>query len=56
MGSLGCAIFAVERGEYDFESRRQPILSVAAAIVDGEVIKENTWYKCVGGKFVEIKE
>lgn len=29
------------------------VISVAAAIVDGETIKAKTWYKCVGGKFVE---
>ena len=46
MGEIGCAIFAVERVDGD-------IISVAAAIVDGVKIKANTWYKCVGGKFVE---
>ena len=52
MGAIGCAIFAVERGEWDGDT--YPIISVAAGIVDGVTIKEKTWYKCVGGKFVEV--
>ena len=52
MGAIGCAIFAVERGEWD--GNTYPIISVAAGIVDGVTIKEKTWYKCVGGKFVEV--
>lgn len=49
MGALGCAIFAVERSFDDLST----IVSVAAAIVDGEKIKPDTWYECVNGKFVE---
>ena len=49
MGAIGCAIFAAER-----DGETGSILSVAAAIVDGEKIKAKTWYKCVGGKFVEV--
>lgn len=30
------------------------IISVAAGIVDGVTLKEKTWYKCVGGEFVEV--
>ena len=52
MGAIGCAIFAVERGGWDGDT--YPIISVAAGIVDGETLKEKTWYKCVGGKFVEV--
>ena len=52
MGTIGCAIFAVERGEWDGDT--YPIISVAAGIVDGVTLKEKTWYKCVGGKFVEV--
>ena len=52
MGTIGCAIFAVERGEWD--GNTYMIISVAAGIVDGVTIKEKTWYKCVGGKFVEV--
>ena len=52
MGAIGCAIFAAERGEWDGET--YPIISVAAGIVDGVTLKEKTWYKCVGGKFVEV--
>ena len=52
MGAIGCAIFGVERGEFDGDT--YPIISVAAGIVDGVTLKEKTWYKCVGGKFVEV--
>ena len=52
MGAIGCAIFAAERGEWDGDT--YPIISVAAGIVDGVTLKEKTWYKCVGGKFVEV--
>ena len=52
MGAIGCAIFAAERGKWDGET--YPIVSVAAGIVDGVTLKEKTWYKCVGGKFVEV--
>lgn len=52
MGTIGCAIFAVERGKFDGNTYR--IGSVAAGIVDGVTLKEKTWYKCVGGKFVEV--
>ena len=52
MGAIGCAIFAVERGEFD--GNTYPIISVAAGIVDGVTLKEKTWYKCVSGKFVEV--
>ena len=54
MGAIGCAIFAVERGEGEWDGNTYPIISVAAGIVDGVTLKENTWYKCVGGKFVEV--
>lgn len=52
MGAIGCAIFAVERGERDGDTYQ--IISVAAGIVDGVTLKEKTWYKCVSGKFVEV--
>lgn len=47
-GALGCAIFAVER-----EKETGNILDVGAAIVDGETIKADTWYKLKDGVFVE---
>ena len=53
MGALGCAICAVERGEWDGE--KYPIISIQAAIVDGRKIKANTWYMVKGGKFVEVE-
>ena len=53
-GALGCAICCVERGEWDGETF--PITAVRAAIVDGETIKADTWYKLVSGEFVEVKD
>ena len=52
MGAIGCAICIVERGEWNGET--YPILAVKAAIVDGETIKENTWYTLKNGEFVEV--
>ena len=51
MGALGCAIIAIERGEWD--GNTCPIIAVASAIVDGEKIKANTWYTVKDGEFVE---
>ena len=53
-GAVGCALFAVERRKFDGETC--PIQSVAAAIVDGEAIKADTWYWCRDGKLVEVDE
>ena len=53
MGALGCAICCVERGEWDGETF--PIIAVKAAIVDGEKIKADTWYRLKNGKFVEVR-
>lgn len=52
MGGLGCAIFAVERGDWNGET--YPIISVNSAIVDGTTIKPDTWYKLQNGEFVEV--
>ena len=51
MGSLGCAIFLVERGKYDGET--WPIVAVKAAIVDGENVKPGVWYTLLDGELVE---
>lgn len=51
-GAVGCALFAVERG--DWNGNVYPILSVAAGIVDGEIIKADTWYTAKNGTFVEV--
>ena len=53
MGALGCAICCVERGELDGET--YPIIAVKAAIVDGEKIKADTWYRLKNGEFVEVE-
>ena len=53
MGALGCAICCVERGEWDGETF--PIIAVKAAIVDGEKIKADTWYRLKNGEFEEVE-
>lgn len=53
-GSIGCAIFGVERGDWNGETYQ--IVSVCAAIVDGKEVKADTWYTVRGGKFVEAGE
>ena len=53
MGALGCAICCVERGEWD--GNTYPIIAVKAAIVDGETIKPDTWYRLGNGEFVEVE-
>ena len=51
MGKIGCAIFLVERGEWDGE--KYPIIAAKAAVVDGKTIKEDVWYKLKNGEFME---
>lgn len=53
MGALGCAICCVERGKWD--GNAYPIIAVKAAIVDGEKIKSDTWYRLENGEFMEVK-
>ena len=48
-GGKGCVICCAELGE-DGNN-----IGFAAAIVDGEKIKEDTWYTVEGGQFVEVK-
>ena len=55
-GAIGCALFLVERGDWDDENELYPIINVLAVIVDGEKVKENVWYKLVNGKLVEVEE
>lgn len=49
MGKNGNAIFAVERETWD-----GPIISVAAGIVGQAGIMADVWYRCEGGKLVEV--
>ena len=51
---LGSAICVVERGAWN--GKTYPLLAIKAAIVDGEKIKANTWYKLENGEFVEVNE
>ena len=55
-GAIGCALFLVERGEWDAGKKVYPIVNVLAVIVDGEKVKADTWYKLVNGKLVEVEE
>lgn len=51
---LGSAICICERGDWDGET--YPLINVRAAIVDGEKIKADTWYKLENGEFVEAED
>jgi len=48
-GALGCWLVLTERNECDV------ILQVKAVRVDGETIKENTWYKLKNGQIIETE-
>ena len=52
-GALGCWIVLTERG--DFDGNIYPIKEVKAFKVDGVNIKENTFYRLVDGKPVEVE-
>ena len=52
--SLGSAICICERGEWDDET--YPLIAIKAAIIDGETLKPDTWYKLKNGEFVEVVE
>lgn len=49
--SLGSAIVLVERG--DWNGHVYPLNNIKAVIVDGKVIKADTWYTLINGEFVE---
>ena len=51
-GTLGCWIVLTERGDFDGEI--YPIKEVKAFKVDGVNIKENTFYRLINGKAVEV--
>lgn len=48
-GALGCAICVAER-DNDYK-----LISIKAAIIDGETLKANTYYMLQGGEFVEAE-
>ena len=48
-GGLGAVLVAVEENDTDYG-----IKSWCAAVVDGEKIKPDVWYKCENGTFVEV--
>ena len=52
--SLGSAICICERGGWNGET--YPLLAVKAAIIDGEVLKPDTWYTLKDGEFKEVTE
>ena len=51
--SLGSAICICERGGWD--GATYPLLAIKAAIIDGEVLKSDTWYKLENGEFIECE-
>ena len=48
-GGLGAILVAAEENTNSYE-----IDTWAVSIVDGENIKQDTWYKVVDGKFIEV--
>jgi len=51
--SLGSAIVVAERGEWD--GHTYPLVGIKAAIIDGEVLKPDTFYTLKNGEFVEVE-
>ena len=51
---LGSAICVAERGEWNGEA--YPLISIKSAIIDGEVLKPDTYYTVKNGEFVEVIE
>ena len=52
-GALGCAIVVAERAEWNGET--YPLIDIKSAIVDGKIVKANTFYALRGGEFVEVE-
>ena len=53
-GAIGSALCICERGEWNGEE--YPLLAIKAAIIDGEILKPDTWYTLVNGEFKEVNE
>ena len=51
--ALGCAIVIAERGKWN--GTTYPLINIKSAIVDGEIIKADTWYTVENNEFVEVK-
>ena len=52
--SLGSAIVVCERGKWN--GQEYPLIGIKAAIIDGEKLKADTFYKLQDGEFVEVEE
>lgn len=52
-GCIGSAIVCVERGKWNGDT--YPLIAIKAAMVDGSVIKTDTWYCLENGEFVECE-
>ena len=48
---IGSAIVVVERGEWN--GCTYPLIGIKSAIIDGEILKADTFYKLKNGEFVE---
>ena len=45
-----------ERGNWDEQTQTFPLLGIKAAIIDGDILKPNTWYTLKDGEFVEVSD
>lgn len=50
-GRLGCWLILTERGEWN--GKEYPLKDIKSIKVDGEKIKEDTWYKLKNGEIIE---
>ncbi|MBQ2390705.1 MAG: hypothetical protein II306_02955 [Clostridia bacterium] len=51
--ALGCAIVIAERGKWN--GTTYPLINIKSAIVDGEIIKADTWYTVKDNELVEVR-
>ena len=51
MAGIGSAIVIVERGKWN--GYTYPLIGIKSAIIDGEILKADTFYKLKNGEFVE---
>lgn len=51
---IGSAICVVERGKWN--GKTYPLIGIKSAIIDGEILKADTFYTLKNGEFIEVVE